>query len=125
MDLRGLANSATSTVNPNTIVTVRRAKGYTVAVGAGQRQTATYEADIVGPAQVQALTGSDLRHLDGLNIQGTLKAVYLRGKLAGVIQPKGKGGDLIIICGEVWLVVQVLENWPTWTKVAVQYQGAQ
>jgi hypothetical protein len=123
MELRGLVNGVTSTVNPNQIVAVRRSTGYTI--GAGQRQIPSYAPDVTGPAQIQALTGSDLRHLDGLNIQGTLKAIYLRGKLAGVVQPKQKGGDLIIICGEVWLVVQVLENWPTWTKAAIQYQGPQ
>ena len=124
MELRGLVNGVTSVVNPNKIVTVRRAAGgYTI--GAGQRQIPTYEPDVTGPAQIQALDGQDLKQIDGLNISGVIRAIYLRGKLAGIVQPKQKGGDLIIIDGEFWLVVKVLESWPNWTKAAIQYQGAQ
>ena len=122
MDLRGIANSVASSVNPNVSVSVRRSTGYTV--GAGYKQVPSYAAAVVGPAQVQALDGNDLKQLDGLNIQGTMRAIYLRGALAGVIRPEGTGGDLVTIAGEVWLVVKVLESWPSWTKAAIVLQGA-
>lgn len=121
MDLRGIANSVSSTVNPNTQVSVRRSTGYTL--GAGARQVPTYAAGVDGPANIQALSSDDIRQLDGLNIQGTLRAIYLRGALAGVIRPDQTGGDLVTFGGQNWLVVKVLEAWPDWTKAAICLQG--
>jgi hypothetical protein len=120
MDLRGLANGVTSTVNPNKTVTVRRSTGYTI--GAGRRQVPSYAAPVTGPGQIQALDADDIKQLDGLNIQGTVRAIYLRGVLAGVVRPDGTGGDIVQIAGQDWLVVKVLEGWPTWTKAAIVLQ---
>ena len=120
MDLRGLANGVTTTVNPNKTVTVRRSTGYTI--GAGRKQVPGYAATVTGPAQIQALDANDIKQLDGLNIQGTVRAIYLRGVLAGVVRPDGTGGDLVEIGAETWLVVKVLEGWPTWTKAAIVLQ---
>jgi hypothetical protein len=122
MDLRGIANAGSSTVNPNTTVTVFRSNGY--SLGAGARQVPSYDAPVTGYAQIQALDASDIKQLDGLNIQGTIRALYLRGSLAGVIRPDGKGGDIIHIADKEWLVVRVLESWSDWTKVAIVLQGA-
>ncbi len=123
MDLRGLANAVTSTVNPNETVTVLRSTGYTI--GAGAKQVPSYAAPVDGPGQVQALDANDIKQLDGLNIQGTIRAIYLRGTLAGVIRPDGTGGDLVKRNGgaQTWLVVKVLESWPDWTKAAIVLQG--
>jgi hypothetical protein len=126
MDLRGIANTVSSTVNPNTEVTVLRSTGYTT--GAGARQVPAYADPVTGPAQIQALDANDIKQLDGLNIQGTTRAIYLRGVLAGVVRPDGTGGDLVRFKNEVgvvktWLVVKVLEGWPTWTKAAIVLQG--
>ena len=121
MDLRGIANGVSSTVNPNKTVTVRRSTGYTI--GAGRKQVPGYADPVTGPAQIQALDANDIKQLDGLNIQGTVRAIYLRGVLAGVVRPDGTGGDLVEIGAETWLVVKVLEGWPTWTKAAICLQG--
>jgi len=91
-------------------------------MGAGRKQVPTYATPISGPAQLQALDSKDLKQLDGLNIQGEIKAMYLRGILAGVIRPDGIGGDLIQFAGQTWLVVKVLEGWSQWTKVALERQ---
>ena len=127
MDLRGLANGVTTTVNPNQTVTVLRSTGFTM--GAGAKQVPSYAAPVSGPAQIQALDADDIKQLDGLNIQGTIRAIYLRGTLAGVVRPNQTGGDIIQIKDpttgdvlETWLVVKVLEGWPTWTKAAIVLQ---
>lgn len=120
MDLRGIANGVSSTVNPNKTVTVRRSTGYTI--GAGRKQVPGYADPVTGPAQIQALDANDIKQLDGLNIQGTVRAIYLRGVLAGVVRPDGTGGDLVEVDGQTWLVVKVLEGWPTWTKAAIVLQ---
>lgn len=127
MDLRGIANSVSNAVNPNMIVSVTRSTGYTV--GAGLKQVPTYAAPVTGPAQLQALDSSELRQLDGLNLQGVIRGIYLRGVLAGVIRPDSTGGDLVIIAAPApvqyigtWLVVKVLETWPLWTKAVIVRQ---
>ena len=128
MDLRGLANGVTTTVNPNQTVTVLRSTGFTT--GAGAKQVPSYAAPVSGPAQIQALDADDIKQLDGLNIQGTIRAIYLRGPLAGVVRPNQTGGDLVTIAAPApvalrgtWLVVKVLESWPDWTKAAIVLQG--
>ena len=121
MDLRGIANGVTTAVNPNKTVTVLRSTGYTI--GAGRKQVPSYAAPVTGPGQIQALDANDIKQLDGLNIQGTIRAIYLRGVLAGVVRPDGTGGDIVQIGGQTWLVVKVLEGWPTWTKAAIVLQG--
>lgn len=130
MDLRGIANQVSNTVNPNITVVLQTSAGYTI--GAGQRQVPSYNPPVTGPAQVQALDNSDLKQLDGLNIQGSIRAIYLRGALAGVIRPDSKGGDIITIAAPAplqlqgtWLVTKVLESWPDWTKAAIVKQGGQ
>ena len=121
MDLRGIANGVTTAVNPNKTVTVLRSTGYTI--GAGRKQVPSYADPVSGPGQIQALDANDIKQLDGLNVQGTIRAIYLRGNLAGVIRPDGTGGDIVQIAGQDWLVVKVLEGWPTWTKAAIVLQG--
>lgn len=123
MDLRSLANAVSSTVNPNELVTVLRSTGYTI--GTGAKQIPSYAAPVAGPAQIQALDANDIKQLDGLNIQGTIRAIYLRGTLAGVIRPDGTGGDIVQrnAGAQTWLVVKVLESWPDWTKAAIVLQG--
>lgn len=123
MDLRSIANAAIVSVNPNEAVSVRRSTGYTI--GGGAKQVPTYAPAVNGPAQVQALSSDDVKQLDGLNIQGVVQAIYLRGALAGVVRPDGTGGDLVMRKNntETWLVVKVLENWPRWTKAVIVKQG--
>ncbi|MEG2133043.1 hypothetical protein [Pseudomonas sp.] len=121
MNLRAIANAATQSINPNTQVTVKVSSGYTTDP-ATRRQVPAYTTE-TGQANIQSLDGKDLKQLDGLNIQGTIRAAYLYGNLAGVVRPDSKGGDLIEFNSQSWLVVKVLETWPDWCKVAIVYQG--
>jgi hypothetical protein len=120
MDLRSLANSVTDTVNPNILVTVKASTGY--AIGSGLKQVPSYAAPVTGFAQVQALTAADLRHLDGLNIQGATKSIILRGELNAIVRVNSQGGDIVIIGTQTWLTVAVLEQWPLWSRCAIQLQ---
>ena len=120
MDLRGIANQSTDTINPNILVTVLASSAYTV--GSGLKQVPSYAAPVTGYAQVQALTAADLRHLDGLNIQGATKSIVLRGELNAVVRAHSQGGDLVTFGGDTFLTVAVLEQWPLWTRAAIQMQ---
>ena len=120
MDLRGIANGISDTINPNISVTVKASTGY--AIGSGLKQVPSYAAPVTGFAQVQALTAADLRHLDGLNIQGATKSIILRGPLDAIVRVNSQGGDIVIIGTQTWLTVAVLEQWPLWSRCAIQLQ---
>lgn len=131
VDLRGIANAASDTVNPNIIVSVLASTGSTIS-STTARQVPAYADPVTGPAQLQALDGSELRQLDGMNLQGVLRSIYLRGLLAGAIRADSKGGDLITIAAQTnvpapfvgtWLIVKIFESWPLWTKAAINFQG--
>jgi hypothetical protein len=120
MDLRGISNTVSDTVNPNISVTVKASTGYTI--GSGLKQVPSYAAPVTGFAQVQALTAADLRHLDGLSIQGATKSIILRGELNAIVRVNSQGGDVVTIGTQTWLTVAVLEQWPLWSRCAIQLQ---
>lgn len=125
INIRGIANAAIQTVNPDVTVTVRRSAGSTSYPGGVRTPNYT---DSSGVVQVQALAYGDIRQLDSLNIQGTRRAIYVTGPLFGLIRAAQKGGDILVFApgtlpeGDTWLCVHVLENWPTWTKIAITLQ---
>ena len=126
MNLHGIVSGAIATVNPFVTATLKRSAGYTTAPD-GTRTPAFNDMPGI-PVQVQALTYSDLQHLDGLNIQGVRRAVYLNGAAMAVVRPLQAGGDLFVFpdCtlpeGNTWLVAYVLEAWPDWCKCALTLQ---
>lgn len=126
MDVRAIANGLTQAVNPNTSVTWVQASGYTTDA-AGNRTPTTTSTTV--QAQVQGLTASDLRHVDGLNIQGVMRSVHLFGNVQGVVRIDQQGGDILqfpeVPGGTVrnWRVVQVMETWATWCRVIVALQS--
>lgn len=120
MDLNGIANSVAEVVNPNVAVSIQASTGYTI--GAGLRQVPSYAAPVSGFAQLQEITSMELKHLDGLNIQGDIQTIYIRGSLSAVLRPTGQGGDLVTIGSQTWLNVKTLEQWPLWAKAAIVLQ---
>ncbi len=122
MNLHGLASAAVGVVNPLVPLVIQVSTGNTI--GGDGTPTPTYAAAVTLPGQVQPLTFKDLRQLEGLNIQGSLKAIYINGHINGIVRPKNQGGDLITDPdGNIWLVTQVFEFWPDWCKVAVTLQN--
>lgn len=126
MNLRGLANSVTQGINPNVSAQYEASNGY--AVAAGGKQTPTYAAAVPVTVQVQPLTAQDLRQLEGVNLQGERRAIYVSGDWRGVSRPDFRGGDRFTLDdGSVYLVVLELENWAAtsgWAKVAATRQIA-
>ena len=117
MNLHAIVSGAINRINPDVVCTLRRSIGSTV--GADGTRTPLYRVFPGVRCQFQALSNPDLAKLDGLNLQGTNSAIYVTGALDGVERVTAKGGDLVTKpTGEVYLVTQVLEDWPTgpWTK---------
>lgn len=128
MNLRSIANAAIQVVNPNIPVTVKSPNGYTVDP-ATRRQVPGY-ISTSAQGQLQALDGDDLKQMAGLNIQGSIRAMYLYGSIAGVIRPDSSPQSHVIftsneggiVKSREWGVFKVLETWPDWCKVAIVYQ---
>lgn len=121
MDLLSITAGVIDAVNPRTPMTVQISTGSTIGSDGAPIPTYNTLTGVMG--EVQPMTFKDLKQLDGLNIQGSLKAIYLEGHINGIVRSKNKGGDLVTdAAGNVWLVHQVLEFWPDWCKVAVTLQ---
>lgn len=125
MNIRGLANKYTQITNKNIQINWVQSNGYTTD-DAGARMPKTITLTV--PAQVQALSTSDLKHIDGLNITGVMRSVYLYGNAAGVVRADQLGGDILVFpeapgcCNRNWLITQVMETWPDWCHVVVTLQ---
>lgn len=131
MNLRGLVNTVTRAINANVTATILRNVG--AAKKPGGVRIPTYGKFPIR-VQVQSLSYSDLQQLDGLNIQGTRRAVYLDGAAFSIVRVQQKGGDILIFErgllpeGTTWLIVHVLEQWQdglsgaAWGKVAITLQ---
>ena len=126
MNLNAIAASVVAAVNPWSTASYQQSTGSTTADSG--RRTPTYSTAVPVRCQVQALTFKDLAQIQGLNLNGEKRAIYVDGDWRGVSRPDVRGGDLITLeDSRVWLVVQVLENWHDtdgWCKVAVTLQVA-
>jgi hypothetical protein len=127
----GAGGVGTYIVNPAQAV----ASEAMTATGQGAR-TSGYTTFANVPMQVQAVSGDDLKLVSALNIQGTLRAVWMNGQVQGVQRPNVQGGDILQIptglttasgaSFDTWLVVHCPENWDIdgWCHVIVQLQMA-
>jgi hypothetical protein len=120
MNLHGIVAPYIGTVNPLVPITIQRSTGYTK--DASYKQVPTYAAPAIIIAQVQSLTADDLHAIEGLNIQGEKRAVYINGRTDGIIREDKQGGDLVTWNGIIWLNVHVLEYWPDWCKFVITRQ---
>lgn len=128
MNLRPLANALTRVTNSNQDILWLQSFGFTT--DAAGKRTPTFAPAQTISAQIQPLSGGDLRHADAQNMQGVLRTVYLYGDVEGVVRADQKGGDILKFpetpggLQRNWLVNQVMETWPTWCRVIVTLQAA-
>jgi len=126
INVRAAANAAIQVVNPDLTGTYYASNGYTI--NAASKQIPAYATGVAMALQLQAVTAQDLKHLEGLNIQGVLRSVHMRGNTQGVVRIAAKGGDLLYFpevpggTSRIWLVVKVLETWSDWSHVIVNLQ---
>jgi hypothetical protein len=120
MNLHRLAKSLINRVNPFIKATLKRSDGY--EAGKGASKVPKYKPDENISIQLQPLTSDDLRHIDGLNLQGIVKSIHTDGNIYGALRREEIGGDLIIIDGVTWLVIEPIELWPDWCRLLVRRQ---
>jgi len=95
VNLNSIAGAAVQAIRPSVLGSVRVSTGYTT--NDDFSRTPTYR-DVAGvPMWVDALTYKDIIQVDGLNLNGTRRAIYINGKVDGLVRPENKGGDLITL----------------------------
>lgn len=120
MNLHRSVRGAIGSINPFIPAIVQVSDGF--EIGPGRKQIPKYLPDQPVSIQLQPLSSDDLKHVDGMNLQGLLKSIHVDGNYYGVNREKAIGGDLFIIGSETWLVIGPLELWPQWSRLLVQLQ---
>lgn len=120
MNLRKIANFATSTVNLNIPAVLARNIGY--FTNDDGTRTASFEY-FTAQAQVQAVSEDMLAFMQNQGVQGVLRSVYLDGNWSGIIRADSKGGDILKFNGYDWMIVHVMESWADWSHVIVAQQN--
>jgi hypothetical protein len=122
MNLHGIVSGKIARVNANQVISVQLSQGSTT--NADGSRIPAYTAPVSVVAQVQELSTKDLRQLENLNIQGSMRKIYVNGEIDAVIRFSKKGGDLITLQnGDIYLTTTVLEEWPDWTAISVTLQN--
>lgn len=125
MNLHGIVRGQITAVNPDTTVSVQVSAGTYTTDDDGKR-VPDYLPAVEVPGQVQPVSFRDITQLDSLNIQGTRIAIYLYGRVDGLVRVTQKGGDLITVAAGqyrgVWLVAMISEQWPDWCKALCTLQ---
>lgn len=125
MNLHSIVAPAIAAINPWIAGEYKQSNGYTTSPSG--KAVPAYAEPISVQIQMQALTYRDLQQVNGVNLNGEARAMYVTGNIEGVDRPGNRGGDLIVLPdSSIWLVVHVLENWSAtsgWTKFAVVKQN--
>ena len=120
MNLRKITNRGVQRINKDVPIVIKQSTGYTTA--ADGSRTPTYTALPTTTGNMQPLSSQDLKRLEGLNIQGVTAKVFVNGNHESVFRKTGRGGDLLVIGGNTYLVTAVIERWPSWCLVGVTMQ---
>ena len=122
MNLQGIVSGVISSVNPQVPGQMLVSTGY--ATDDSGSRAPTYAPSVPVSVQLQPLSYKGLHQVDGLNLTGIVKEAYVNGNFEGVNRGAQKGGDLLVIDTETWLIVQPLEEWPDWCLFIVNKQVA-
>lgn len=123
MNLAQIVGPVTGMVNPRVPATLQSNTGYRTSAS-GKRSPSYDLPQVDVTAQVLELSTRDLRQLDGLNISGSSRKIYLYGQVNATVRVNRQGGDLITLQdGSVYLTTAVLEQWPDWVCCAATLQN--
>lgn len=125
MNLRNIANSVITGINPNITARLIANLGYEIDEY-GNQIPKTEELQIM--IQTQSLSTQDLQHLNLISQQGSFLYAYTDHFLYALRRPLNLGQDKLVFkaYGEdqesEWLIKQVVESYSNWNKVLVWRQ---
>lgn len=120
INVRAMANTMTSMVNPNMDAILRVNEGYTVDAAGNQIPSFT-EQNI--KIQAQSLESKERDHLGLVDHQGEYISVYAFGSITAIQRWLNRGASQLIFTpyGETapvtWSVNKVLESYSTWVRI--------
>lgn len=128
MNLHKVVRGLVTAVNPDIIASFVKSTGN--ALSPSGKAVPKYAAAVSVKIQVQPMSSGDtaLAQANMINMQGVMRTIFMYGDTQGIVRPSQQGGDLLkfsrIPNGPVstWLVVGVLETWPTFCKVVACLQ---
>lgn len=128
MNLHAIVSPYIGAVNPPLPCMIQVSDGY--GQDANYEPVPKYKTPIPVTVQLQSMSSKDLQHVQGMNINGEMRAAYITGDfLESTIREENKGGDLITLPdGTLWLSVYALENWTVtsgWMKAVLVRQNPQ
>ena len=125
MNLRAIANSAITSINPNISAVLKLNAGIETD-DTGRRVSKFEEVGVT--IQTQTLSTQELAMFDSLEQQGQFLNVYVTGQFHALRRISGKGADKLKFkaYGEntesEWLIKSISESWADWCKVVVWRQ---
>jgi hypothetical protein len=121
MNMHTIASRGIKAVNPMIAATLMRSTGSTANPDGSRTPTFSTSTILV---QDQAISATDLRHIDALGIEGIARKVWANGSILGVNRLTGRGGDLLVISGVTYLCTLVSETWDqgNWCSVFLTQQ---
>jgi hypothetical protein len=129
INIRGAANQIIQPINPNIQAVLKESVGYKTDVRTGKRFPSYRQKDVT--IQRQPLSGKEVMLIDGLEWQGgSFMAVHMYGNYEGLNRQAGTGADVLIFPqyngadSREWLIIQVMESWPTWCRLLVCRQDS-
>ena len=115
-----LAQGALQPVLADRAITIKKYAGVTRNTD-GER-VPTYTT-ISGMGNVQALSSNALSYAEKMGLQGELLSVYsLAPNFLTASMQGATGGDLITFDGKDWLVITLVESYPTYCHAIIQRQ---
>lgn len=126
LNLHATVRQAIQAINADIAAAYFKSMGYQAnAIG---RQVPSYAQPVDVIIQTQPPSKMDLAHAERMNIQGTIRVVYLYSNPDAVRRVDAKGGDLLWFSPfdgapvENWLVAGVPERWSVGTNNAAPSQ---
>lgn len=120
INVRRMANSMTSMVNPNRDAALRVNIGF-IADDAGNQKPSFDEMPV--KIQAQSLQSDERDHLGLVDRQGEFISAYAYGSISAIQRwlKRGESQLVFVPYGEteqaIWNVDKVLESYPTWVRL--------
>lgn len=127
-NFHAIVSPVVSVVNPLIPATFRSNTGFTTDAAGNRTPTFT---DLAVYCQTQPLQYTDIQLMDGLQINGERRQIYVTGRFDSLNRPVQTGGDLVVFAGSAtadfpygttWKIAIVKEQWPTWCCVLCTLQ---
>lgn len=119
MKIHSIAVNLVGIVNPNQIIILRK---YDSTIQNAHYEKEKIYIDSEVKAQVQAISSSQLKVLEHLNIQGESHSLITKAEIRAISQPDKYDGDIVIIKEQEFLVVSISETFHDHTQAIVVKQ---